>query len=151
REAAEVAVAGHRVRPDSLTFAQDAIQVHLDVLGPRAFAMLYEWTAIDPLSGWRLAEAAQWRNRWGGGRIAALTLLQQAERFAPEEARNVSFVRDEVFASLGWYEEQSESYLNRQLIGESERYIGWYDSFRAGAQSSTTIRRPVVEDYRARY
>jgi len=93
----------------------------------------------DPYDGKRLIEVANRHARWIGGSIIALELLKLVQQRSPDYFQQ--WLWTEAISALGAYDEGMATYLHRTWVGNSERYIKWFEGARKRAQHESSLVR----------
>lgn len=111
-------------------------QVYTHESGEDAFIWMDRHVNRNPYDGQRLEQAAKYHAYWGGSPIVALSIYQLTKERAPDYYDKK--LSGGAFGKLGDHISHFELYYAQtRELGESERYINWYESTRREAQGES--------------
>jgi hypothetical protein len=112
-----------------------------DIPEGRKFKILDRWIDRNPYDGNRLAQGLEYHAQWGGSPLLALYYAKLLEQRAPNQisATRLLRLKAQAFDALGASQKHYSDYYGCGCgIGDSDRYVDWFDKARREAQSNTT-------------
>ena len=95
---------------------------------------LYRRLQRQPLNGEKIWQTAERHARWGGSNIYALVLMRRLQEVDPDRYKEKSWLSADLKGKFGAH---AQSFVDRYggdtAIGDSERYLQWFDSARQRA------------------
>jgi CHAT domain-containing protein len=95
---------------------------------------LYRRLQRQPLNGKKIWETAERHARWSGSNIYALILMNRLREVDPDRYKDGAWLAADLLGKFGAHAQSFvDRYGSRTAIGDSERYVGWFEAARSRA------------------